>query len=164
MHLKDTCRKINVHVQKPSPSTGEKENNPAQQKHAERHSWTRTVFIQVIAWGPLPSFFRLPVFTRLGGPNIIVCKMEKRNATSVLRNSERRATSLGDGRKPGVAAAKTSLATSYIAWIVLGVEAADGFLCRRRLLFDDDEDVSATVLPPSGIAAAAWRQPQKKNV
>ena len=70
---------------------------------------------------------------------------KKKSTCNVLRNSERRATSLGNGRKPGVAAAKTSLEMSDIAWIGLVVEVVDGFRCQRRLLFDGSD----TLLPPS---------------
>lgn len=85
----------------------------------------------------------------------------------VLRNRESSATDGGGGRKPGLAAAKTFLDMSYNAWILFVAESASGVIteageeadcfCRRRLFLDEDadEEESATLFPPSGIAAAS---------
>jgi hypothetical protein len=90
----------------------------------------------------------------------------------VLRNWESSATDGGGGTKPGLAAAKTFLDMSYKAWILLVVERASGVMteageeadgfCRRRLLLDEDadEDESATLFPPSGIAET-WQNHKK---
>jgi hypothetical protein len=84
----------------------------------------------------------------------------------VLRNRESAASDGGDGRMPGLSVTKAFLDRLYKAWILLVAEAesvmteageeADGF-CRRRLFLDEDadEDESATLVPPGGIAATS---------